>query len=82
MRPRLGLLRGREFIMKDLYTFDTTEELALQTYQEVILAYKKIFEKIGIPFSIAKADSGNIGGTLSHEFHFLSEGKYDLYIFF
>ncbi|CAJ0759867.1 17417_t:CDS:2 [Entrophospora sp. SA101] len=57
MRPRLGLLRGREFIMKDLYTFDTTEELALQTYQEVILAYKKIFEKIGIPFSIAKADS-------------------------
>nr|CAG8485729.1 12121_t:CDS:2 [Entrophospora candida] len=58
MRPRLGLLRGREFIMKDLYTFDTTEELALQTYQEVILAYKKIFEKIGIPFSIAKADSG------------------------
>ena len=52
MRPRSGLLRGREFIMKDLYTFDTTEKLALQTYQEVILAYKKIFEKIGLPFSV------------------------------
>ncbi|RHZ59311.1 hypothetical protein Glove_364g53 [Diversispora epigaea] len=52
MRPRSGLLRGREFIMKDLYTFDTTEELALKTYEEIIEAYKKIFKNIGLPFSI------------------------------
>ncbi|CAG8545404.1 14893_t:CDS:2 [Funneliformis mosseae] len=78
MRPRYGLLRGREFIMKDLYTFDVSEEDALRTYEEVSIAYKKIFEKIGVPFVIADADSGNIGGTKSHEFHFLSPVGEDL----
>ncbi|GBB94877.1 hypothetical protein RclHR1_02430018 [Rhizophagus clarus] len=78
MRPRCGLLRGREFIMKDLYTFDTSEEAALRTYEEVLFAYKNIFNKIGIPFVIADADSGNIGGTKSHEFHFLSQAGEDL----
>ncbi|CAG8435930.1 6897_t:CDS:2 [Diversispora eburnea] len=78
MRPRSGLLRGREFIMKDLYTFDTTEELALKTYEEVIEAYKKILKNIGLPFSIADADTGNIGGLKSHEFHFLSGVGEDL----
>ena len=52
MRPRHGLLRGREFIMKDLYTFDTSEEAALRTYEEVLIAYKNIFNKIGVPFAI------------------------------
>ena len=52
MRPRYGLLRGREFIMKDLYTFDINEEEALKTYEDVSIAYKKIFEKIGVPFVI------------------------------
>ncbi|CAG8567772.1 11171_t:CDS:2 [Racocetra fulgida] len=72
MRPRAGLLRGREFIMKDLYTFDVTEEAALKTYEEVNEAYKKIFTRIGLPFAVAEADTGIIGGTKSHEFHFLS----------
>ncbi|CAG8782846.1 20343_t:CDS:2, partial [Gigaspora rosea] len=72
MRPRAGLLRGREFIMKDLYTFDTTEEAALETYEEVNEAYNKIFSRIGLPFVIAEADTGNIGGTKSHEYHILS----------
>jgi tRNA synthetase class II core domain (G, H, P, S and T) len=52
MRPRYGLLRGREFIMKDLYTFDINEEYALKTYEEVLIAYKNIFDKIRIPFVI------------------------------
>ncbi|CAG8551861.1 7817_t:CDS:2 [Rhizophagus irregularis] len=78
MRPRYGLLRGREFIMKDLYTFDTSEEAALRTYEEVLIAYKNIFNKIGVPFVIADADSGNIGGTKSHEFHFLSQVGEDM----
>jgi prolyl-tRNA synthetase len=55
MRPRYGLLRGREFIMKDLYTFDTSEEEALKTYEEVFIAYKNIFNKIGIPFAIVSS---------------------------
>ncbi|PKC08898.1 prolyl-tRNA synthetase [Rhizophagus irregularis] len=78
MRPRYGLLRGREFIMKDFYTFDTSEEAALRTYEEVLIAYKNIFNKIGVPFVIADADSGNIGGTKSHEFHFLSQVGEDM----
>ena len=52
MRPRYGLLRGREFIMKDLYTFDTSEEEAIRTYEEVLIAYKNIFDRIGVPFTI------------------------------
>ena len=52
MRPRYGLLRGREFIMKDLYTFDTSEEEALRTYEEVLIAYKNIFDRIRVPFVI------------------------------
>ncbi|KAG9298195.1 hypothetical protein G9A89_002683 [Geosiphon pyriformis] len=77
MRPRSGLLRAREFIMKDLYTFDATEEASIKTYTEVTEAYKRIFLKIGLPFIIADADSGNIGGKRSHEYHFLSEAGED-----
>ncbi|CAG8548583.1 5521_t:CDS:2 [Ambispora gerdemannii] len=77
MRPRFGLLRGREFIMKDLYTFDTSEETALQSYEQVLEAYKRIFGKIGLPFVIVEADPGNIGGTRSHEFQFLSKAGED-----
>jgi len=49
-RPRLGLMRGREFTMKDLYTFDVTEDAALKTYREVQSAYKALFEEIGLPY--------------------------------
>ncbi|RUS22921.1 hypothetical protein BC937DRAFT_94918, partial [Endogone sp. FLAS-F59071] len=73
MRPRSGLLRGREFVMKDLYTFDATEEEAASTYEDVRRAYTRIFKRIGVPFAVADADTGNIGGTKSHEYHFTSQ---------
>ncbi|CAO3701540.1 unnamed protein product [Rhizopus stolonifer] len=72
LRPRAGLLRGREFIMKDLYSFDQTVEDAFKSYEDVAGAYKRIFERLGVPFVIAEADSGNIGGSKSHEYHLVS----------
>ncbi|KAL2819006.1 hypothetical protein BDW59DRAFT_151775 [Aspergillus cavernicola] len=71
-RPRQGLLRGREFIMKDLYTFDHSVEDALKTYELVRNAYTRLFDELKIPYLMAAADSGNMGGSLSHEFHFPS----------
>ncbi|KAJ3189442.1 hypothetical protein HDU85_003072 [Gaertneriomyces sp. JEL0708] len=71
-RPRGGLLRGREFLMKDMYTFDATADDALRTYQDVRQAYNRIFSRIGVRYVAAEADTGNIGGTRSHEYHFLS----------
>ncbi|EWC44363.1 hypothetical protein DRE_01189 [Drechslerella stenobrocha 248] len=68
-RPRAGLLRGREFVMKDLYTFDSSYESAMVTYDSVIGAYKSIFDELAIPYLLAEADSGNMGGNLSHEYH-------------
>jgi prolyl-tRNA synthetase len=71
-RPRQGLLRGREFIMKDLYTFDYSVGEALKTYDAVKSAYKALFDELKIPYLVAAADSGNMGGSLSHEYHFIS----------
>ncbi|RAL10466.1 putative proline--tRNA ligase AIM10 [Aspergillus homomorphus CBS 101889] len=71
-RPRQGLLRGREFIMKDMYTFDYSTEAALKTYVAVKGAYTRLFDEFKIPYLVAAADSGNMGGSLSHEFHFPS----------
>lgn len=71
-RPRQGLLRGREFIMKDLYTFDHTEQEARQTYESVQAAYRALFDELRLPYLVARADSGNMGGNLSHEYHFVS----------
>ena len=68
-RPRQGLLRAREFLMKDLYTFDSTKDDALKTYDSARSAYAAFFEEIGIPYLTAEATSGNIGGDLSHEYH-------------
>ncbi|KAF9432729.1 prolyl-tRNA synthetase [Entomortierella beljakovae] len=73
LRARGGLLRGKEFLMKDLYTFDVSKEEALKTYDEVVLAYRRIIKRLGVPFAVAEADTGNIGGTHSHEFHILSK---------
>jgi len=70
LRPRHGLLRSREFVMKDLYTFDYSVSLALLTYDKVQKAYESIFNELKIPYLVAEADSGNMGGNLSHEFHF------------
>lgn len=71
-RPRQGLLRGREFVMKDLYTFDYNVPEALKTYKSVKVAYTQLFDELKIPYLVAAADSGNMGGSLSHEFHFVS----------
>ncbi|KAF2152919.1 prolyl-tRNA synthetase [Myriangium duriaei CBS 260.36] len=68
-RPRQGLLRGREFLMKDLYTFDSTVEDAIKTYDRVRAAYHSFFTDLRIPFLTAAADSGSMGGSLSHEYH-------------
>jgi len=72
-RPRQGLLRAKEFMMKDLYTFDYSHEKALATYEDVRLAYKNLFDELKLPYLVADADSGNMGGKLSHEYHFISE---------
>ncbi|KAH9870326.1 hypothetical protein IAQ61_005800 [Plenodomus lingam] len=71
-RPRQGLLRAKEFMMKDLYTFDTDANAALKTYEQVRQAYNNLFDELRIPYLVADADSGNMGGKLSHEYHFIS----------
>jgi len=58
--------------MKDLYTFDASESAAIQTYDQVQAAYYQLFKTIGVPFVVAEAESGNIGGDKSHEYHYLS----------
>ncbi|KAH7326711.1 hypothetical protein B0I35DRAFT_142396 [Stachybotrys elegans] len=68
-RPRHGLLRSREFIMKDLYTYDLTLENALKTYRQVAGAYRAFFEELNIPILVAEASSGDMGGDHSHEYH-------------
>lgn len=76
-RPRGGLLRGKEFIMKDMYSFDKSQAEARKTYQQVQQAYNNLFKDIGVPIVVAEADSGNIGGSLSHEYHYLSSAGED-----
>ncbi|XP_066298815.1 probable proline--tRNA ligase, mitochondrial [Branchiostoma lanceolatum] len=72
-RPRFGLLRGREFLMKDLYTFDTSEETARETYEGVSQAYSRVFNRLGLDYVKVEADPGDIGGSLSHEYHLAAE---------
>lgn len=73
IRPRLGLIRCREFIMKDLYSFDRDEEGLANSYQAMYEAYSRIFTRCGLKFRAVEADSGAIGGTGSHEFIVLAE---------
>lgn len=73
IRPRFGLMRGREFIMKDAYSFDKDEEGAEKSYFEMFEAYKAAFNRIGLRFKPVQADSGQIGGDFSHEFMVLAE---------
>ncbi|MFA6224514.1 MAG: proline--tRNA ligase [Desulfomonilaceae bacterium] len=72
IRPRFGLMRGREFMMKDGYSFDATEEGAEETYLQMRDAYVKIFQRCGLEFRAVEADSGPIGGSFSHEFMVLA----------
>ncbi|HET8580045.1 MAG TPA: proline--tRNA ligase, partial [Nitrospiraceae bacterium] len=73
IRPRFGLMRGREFIMKDAYSFDKDEEGARLSYQKMYDAYVSIFTRCGLTFRPVEADTGLIGGTSSHEFMVLAE---------
>jgi prolyl-tRNA synthetase len=73
IRPRFGLMRGREFIMKDAYSFDRDEEGAKLSYQKMYDAYTRIFTRCGLTFRAVEADTGLIGGSSSHEFMVLAE---------
>ncbi len=72
VRPRFGVLRGREFLMKDAYSFDLDREGAVIAYKKMMLAYMRTFQRIGITAIPMRADTGQIGGDLSHEFHVLA----------
>ncbi len=80
VRPRFGLMRGREFIMKDAYSFDTTDAGANDSYQKMRDAYCKIFETCGLEYRMVDADSGAIGGSFSHEFMVLADTGEDMVI--
>jgi prolyl-tRNA synthetase len=73
IRPRFGLMRGREFVMKDAYSFDVSDEAAGISYKKMYEAYKRIFTRCGLSFRAVQADSGTIGGSFSHEFMVLAE---------
>ncbi len=72
VRPRFGVLRGREFLMKDAYSFDLDYAGAFLSYKKMLLAYIRTFQRIGITAIPMRADTGQIGGDLSHEFHVLA----------
>ncbi|MCB0406652.1 MAG: proline--tRNA ligase, partial [Bdellovibrionales bacterium] len=78
IRPRFGVIRCREFLMKDAYSFDLDQANAKKSYRLMREAYAAIFQRLGLDFRIVKADSGNIGGDLSEEFHLLAEHGEDL----
>jgi len=73
IRPRFGVMRGREFLMKDAYSFDLTKEDAVYAYQKMFLAYLRTFARMGLKAIPMKADTGPIGGDLSHEFIILAD---------
>jgi prolyl-tRNA synthetase len=77
IRPRFGLMRGREFIMKDAYSFDLDDEGADSAYEKMYNAYQNIFKRCGLKFRAVEADTGNIGGSSSHEFMVLADSGED-----
>jgi len=80
-RPRFGVMRAREFIMKDAYSFHVNQQSLDDTYQIMHKTYCNIFERLGLDFRPVIADSGNIGGSTSHEFHVLAESGEDEIVF-
>ncbi|WP_374288654.1 proline--tRNA ligase [Pseudomonas fluvialis] len=77
IRPRFGLMRGREFLMKDAYSFHLSQESLQETYDRMHQAYCNVFTRLGLNFRPVQADTGSIGGTGSHEFHVLAESGED-----
>ncbi|MCC3703701.1 proline--tRNA ligase [Rouxiella badensis] len=81
VRPRFGVMRSREFIMKDAYSFHTSQESLQEGYDAMYEAYSKIFTRMGLDFRAVEADTGSIGGNASHEFQVLAESGEDDVIF-
>ncbi|MEH6550235.1 MAG: proline--tRNA ligase [Pseudomonadales bacterium] len=81
VRPRFGLMRGREFTMKDAYSFHCGQESLSETYEVMFQAYSAIFTRLGLNFRAVIADTGSIGGDASHEFHVLAESGEDAIAF-
>ncbi len=81
IRPRFGIMRAREFLMKDAYSFHLDQDSLQQTYEQMFTCYSRIFERVGLAFRAVIADSGNIGGNTSHEFHVLADSGEDRIVF-
>ena len=81
IRPRVGIMRAREFIMKDAYSFHINAESLQETYEIMYSTYSKIFSRIGLEFRPVQADTGSIGGSGSHEFHVLADSGEDAIAF-
>ena len=81
IRPRFGIMRAREFLMKDAYSFHLSEESLQETYTLMFDTYRLIFKRLGLDFRPVRADSGNIGGDCSHEFHVLADTGEDQIVF-
>jgi prolyl-tRNA synthetase len=81
VRPRFGVMRSREFIMKDAYSFHISQASLQETYDVMYQTYSKIFTRLGLKFRAVLADSGTIGGTSSHEFHVLADSGEDAIVF-
>ncbi len=81
IRPRFGLMRAREFLMKDAYSFHLDQACLERTYQAMRRAYERIFTRLGLDFRAVQADTGAIGGQLSHEFHVLADSGEDAIAF-
>lgn len=81
IRPRFGVMRAREFVMKDAYSFHADEESLMQTYQNMYETYSRIFTRLGLKFRAVAADTGAIGGSGSHEFHVLADSGEDAIAF-
>lgn len=81
IRPRFGLMRAREFIMKDAYSFHLNEASLAKTYQIMYDTYSRIFSRLGLRFRAVRADTGTIGGSASHEFHVLADSGEDIIVF-
>lgn len=80
-RPRFGVMRAREFLMKDAYSFHLNEQSLNETYQQMYQVYCNIFDRLGFDYRAVLADSGNIGGAVSHEFHVLADSGEDRIVF-
>ncbi|MDE2089886.1 MAG: proline--tRNA ligase, partial [Gammaproteobacteria bacterium] len=81
IRPRFGVMRAREFLMKDAYSFHVDRASLQETYEVMHRTYTRIFQRLGLSFRVVQADTGSIGGTSSHEFHVLADSGEDAIAF-